>query len=206
MPDDRDRTVQRQLIVIAEMRQANVSAETLRLYGRALRAYDTVDIQAAILHFRKYGREQGETAMPDLPTLEGVVKKYRAVRKQEERMEQECKDEAAYRAQAERDKAAGHDVSNPVDTDAALARITARMATESALKDGDAARRRETAERAREVDAEAKAERKQRVSSCAKCEYLASMSGDELRRLADLRDALAKQKTASAVESAEVAA
>lgn len=65
--------IEKLLIVLAESRQASISAETLRIYSLQLAKYQWPDLQAAISHLALRPRAEGETAFPDLGTVNGAV-------------------------------------------------------------------------------------------------------------------------------------
>ena len=57
------------LIVIAEARQASVTAETLRVYGKALASHAVQDVRSGLVQIAQRPKREGETAFPDLGTV-----------------------------------------------------------------------------------------------------------------------------------------
>src|SRR5579862_6013326 len=76
-----------QLTILAEARQAAVSAATLELFSSELAQFEVEDIAAGIRTLSLTRRRDGETAFPDLATIvEAVtVKKVRRLREENDR-------------------------------------------------------------------------------------------------------------------------
>jgi hypothetical protein len=77
------------LTILAEARQAPLNPSTLNLYSTELDCYDLRDIEAAVRMLMHVKREPGETAFPDLPTLEEVIVTLRNARLKAEREQRE---------------------------------------------------------------------------------------------------------------------
>lgn len=89
------------LAILAEARQAPISAQTLQVYSSRLTRYDLQDIQAAFDLLAITRRQEGETAFPDLGTVDEAV---RYQRKQRWAMESEAR-EVIREAEQERHRA-----------------------------------------------------------------------------------------------------
>lgn len=61
-------------MTLAEARQAAINEQTIRVYDRRLQGFDLVDVQAAVTQLMETPRREGESALPDLPSLVKVVK------------------------------------------------------------------------------------------------------------------------------------
>jgi len=70
------------LTVLAEARQAAVSPQTLELYSSELARHQAEDIDAAVRKLMYCRREQGETAFPDLATLDEEIRGFAKMRRQ----------------------------------------------------------------------------------------------------------------------------
>jgi hypothetical protein len=90
-----------QLAGLGEARQAAVSPTTFDLFGTHLSQYDQRDITAAIRHLSLRRRSEGETAFPDLATMDEAVRDERNKRMAAERKEREREQEAAERRDRE---------------------------------------------------------------------------------------------------------
>lgn len=77
------------LAQIAMAQQAHVDAETLEYFAEMLSASDPQDLLAATTYFCHRERQQGETAFPSLPALEGAVRDAKNKRLGAEREEHE---------------------------------------------------------------------------------------------------------------------
>jgi hypothetical protein len=62
------------LTVLAEARQASISAETLKVYSSRIGAYPLDDVRSAVNRLSLVKRAEGETAFPDLATLDEAVR------------------------------------------------------------------------------------------------------------------------------------
>lgn len=79
-PRSEGKEIGEMLMVLAEARQAPIKAETLKLFGEELSCYSMEDIAATIHKLMFHRREEGETAFPDLPTLDYEIRQAKNVR------------------------------------------------------------------------------------------------------------------------------
>src|SRR5579872_3167955 len=63
-----------QLAMLAVFRQAELDQETLELFAAKLSQYERRDICSALDRLAHTRRAEGETAFPDLPTLEDAIR------------------------------------------------------------------------------------------------------------------------------------
>lgn len=82
----------RQLLPLAMARQATVDSPTLKFFAASLSRFERGDIAAAIEVLCHKRREQGETAFPDLATIEEQIFLVRNARVRAEREEEEYKE------------------------------------------------------------------------------------------------------------------
>lgn len=75
------------MVILAEARQAEVSAETLKVYSKALDLFQVVDIEVAVANLALRERRDGETAFPSLGTLVTGVKEARERRAERDKAE-----------------------------------------------------------------------------------------------------------------------
>jgi hypothetical protein len=85
------------LTVLAEARQAATSTQTFEVFSSELAKYEFQDIAAAVRKLMFTKREEGETAFPDLPTLDERVChekniRLKAAREERERAEAEAEE------------------------------------------------------------------------------------------------------------------
>ncbi len=86
-----------QIAFLAEARQAAVNPQTFDVYAAQLSQYDERDIQAAVHRLSLQRRCDGETALPDLGTVDEAVRDERNKRMKEEREQREREQEEAER-------------------------------------------------------------------------------------------------------------
>lgn len=86
-----------QLAGLAEARQAAVSPTTFDLFATHLSQYEQRDIAAAIRILSLRRRSEGETAFPDLATIDEAVRDERNTRMKGEREQREREQEEAVR-------------------------------------------------------------------------------------------------------------
>lgn len=91
-----------QLGTLAMCRQAVVDPETLKFFAQCLSTFHPKDLSAAIEKLCHKKREAGETAFPDLPTIEEEVIEQCNRRRRQEREE----GERAFREEQEKHRAA----------------------------------------------------------------------------------------------------
>jgi len=66
--------IKKLLFVLAEARQATVSAATYTTYSKGLERYEMADIESSVAYFALQERREGDTAFPSLGSLVGQVK------------------------------------------------------------------------------------------------------------------------------------
>lgn len=86
--------IRKQLIVLAEARQAAVSDATLQVYSAGLEMYDPRDIREAVKRLSLRRRREGETAFPDLPTMRDEVREAQADRRSDEKTQRILRESA----------------------------------------------------------------------------------------------------------------
>ena len=79
---------------LAMARQATVDAATLKFFASALANYEPIDLTIGIDKLCHTRRAEGETAFPDLPTIEDAVAEARGKRQAAERKALEAEQEA----------------------------------------------------------------------------------------------------------------
>lgn len=72
------------MVMLAEGRQAAVSQQAFEIYSTALQGYELEDITAAVDKLMRTKRQEGETAFPDLATLEEAILEVGRPRRQAE--------------------------------------------------------------------------------------------------------------------------
>ena len=90
-----------QIAVLAEARQAAVNPQTFTVYAAQLSQYDQRDIGEAIRRLSLQRRSEGETALPDLGTVDEAVRGERNKRMATERKQRERDQEEAERRDRE---------------------------------------------------------------------------------------------------------
>lgn len=90
-----------QIAVLAEARQAAVNPQTFTVYAAQLSQYDQRDIGEAIRRLSLQRRSEGETALPDLGTVDEAVRDERNKRMATERKQRERDQEQAERRDRE---------------------------------------------------------------------------------------------------------
>jgi hypothetical protein len=113
-----------QIVFLAEARQAAVNPQTFTVFATHLSQYDQRDISAAVMRLSLQRRSEGETAFPDLGTMDEAVKDERNTRMRSER-EQREREEAAEEEKRRREHP---EEFAPFDFAAELAKIRARKA------------------------------------------------------------------------------
>lgn len=73
-PQEHALSIRKLLMILAEARQAAVSQQAFEVYSTQLQAYDLVDLKAAITKLSLTRRESGETAFPDLGTVDEAAR------------------------------------------------------------------------------------------------------------------------------------
>lgn len=95
-------TVAKLLLILSEARQANLSDTALKIYASQLSKHPIEDVQAAVTSLSLSKRQEGETAFPDLATLdEACILAGRPRRQAEYAREQAriAEDESRHRAE-----------------------------------------------------------------------------------------------------------
>ena len=88
-------TVIKLLTILAEARQASMSQQSLELYSSELSRHEVQDIEAAVRKLMYRRRGEGETAFPDLATLDEEIRGFARIRRQELAREVERKQQEA---------------------------------------------------------------------------------------------------------------
>ena len=94
-PQEQGDELENLLLVLAEARQATVSLPTYEIYASRLAKYELCDIRAAIEKLCLTPRAEGQTAFPDLPTVDAAVRAVRSERWRAERIRAEREQQAA---------------------------------------------------------------------------------------------------------------
>ena len=83
-PQEHALNIRKLLMVLAEARQAAISQQAFEVYSTQLQKYELEDIKAAITKLSLTRRREGETAFPDLGTVDEAVMDERRIRWDEE--------------------------------------------------------------------------------------------------------------------------
>lgn len=95
-------TVAKLLLILSEARQANLSDTALKIYASQLSRHPIEDVQAAVTNLSLSRRQEGETAFPDLATLDEACILVGRPRRQAERARQQAEvDQAQAKHRAE---------------------------------------------------------------------------------------------------------
>jgi hypothetical protein len=155
-----------QIAFLAEARQAAVNPQTFTVFATHLSQYDLRDISVAVRRLSLQRRSEGETAFPDLGTVDEAVKDERNERMRAERKRAEREEEEA----EERDRREHPEKYAPFDLKAEYAKIRARNG--------------EAVQQARET-----MRREQRCPTCGAvpgATYCQSLTPQQLRELANV--------------------